>query len=397
MSTVDSQLVQLPPVVQLPIASGLLFGAGKLVNHYVGRKWERKQDGSKAPVLDGTTGWRDYMTKGTGKDVKDAYEKAKADSAAEIALTTAMITGAHSATAATAQTSTQGGMSVGLSAATDPDLDEATAQVNLTPPQKAVELPMSTNPESVDLTTAAEPAAGNLPAEAATPSATDYAAAATATVLAEAERAETGTGGTTYTTVAGAATVELKGLGALRAEPALTKVDDVTAGGDGRHHRNDDGEGPATGSTGSGGEAVAATDLATRGRELINDYVGAVGQLAEDPDVPSAMTVATGTGSGSESRVFDRISRVYNEPVAGPGENPAGSGVTGGSGEFISCTQRHVEWQEKKLLARVLGMTPEPAPDEGEGKRPEITFYSSSADGQNQVKFRGRDGFGDGI
>lgn len=398
MSAVDAQLVQLPPVVQLPIASGLLFGAGKLVNHYVGRKWERKQDGSKVEFTDGTTGWRDFMTKGAGKDVKDAYEKAKVDSAAEIALTTAMITGAHSATAATAQTSTQGGTSVGLSAATDPDLDEATAQVNLTPPQKTVVLPVSTDSASGSVISAADSDVESALAAGAPQSATDYAAAATATVLAEADRIEphhesAGTPGGALTTAgAGAAA-----LGALLAAPALTSADESAIDGNGRHRRADDGDSPATGFGGNRSEVTAAEGLVAKGRELKNEYRENIGKVAEEPDTTAAVSVATGANVSSESRVFDRISKVYNESVAGPDGSPAGSGVTGGSGGFVSWTQRHVEWQEKRLLARVLGMTPEPVADEGEGKRPGITFYSSSVSGDNQVKFRGKDGFGDEI
>ena len=400
---------QLPVVLQLLLASALLFAAGKGVNYFVGRKWQRGQDGKwKRVEDDGTTGWNDFRVNGGfGKTLSEVFAQANKDSAAELELSAAMISGAHT-TVTAVQHRAQGGSSEGTAVATNPEMDAATSSVKLTSPQPTVKLSLSSSSAGGSSTASAGQERTTLGAESsgvASQSAAEFAAAAAASIVAEAMRsgvdwdgaADAGRAGTG--TFADAA-ADAKGLGDLVAVPGRAASSDFIADQEGSRGSVVEEESAAavSGTETAGFAALTeAGDPATAGRRMIEEYMDAVGQLGEDPAAAQPVALATPTGVVGESRAFDRISKVYDEPVVAPGANPSGSGVTGGSGEFISCTQRRVEWQEKKTLALVLGMTPKRVDSDRSEKRPDVIFYSSSDDGNNQVKFRDKNGFGDGI
>ena len=407
---------RLPSVLQLLIASAVLYGCGKAVHKYIGKKWKHK-DGVRTPAPDGTTGWSDYVTNGRGKVLTEAFAKANQDSAAELAMSAAVVAGTHTAT----QRSAPGERSVRTGVAVDPAMDAAASTVNLTAPQSA----MVQQPGS-PTQTGAVPASGSVAGGAATggsaqsevgeaaQSATDIAAAATAAVLAAGEQEIADPIGDSATGVADTAVSPdaLSASGAAGAAAATSATVVVAVARDAGHgHRTDESGGvsvsaaaaaaavgsgtePASDATVEPGTAAAVLDPEAKRHQLINEYTDALGRFADHPDGDPQVTVVA--PEQLEPHTFDRITRVYAEP-AGTGNGPTDSGVTGGSGEFVSCTQRRLEWKERKILALTLGMRADPPLDEAEEKQPEITFYSSSEDGNNRVKFRGRDGFGDGI
>lgn len=402
---------QLPAILQLLIASAVLFGCGKAANYYIGRKWKKNPDGSTAPVTDGTTGWNDFFTNGRGKVVTDAFAQANKDSAKELALSAAEIAGTQPA----AQNGAQEGRTVdsGNGVVNDPDMDAATRTAAVSTPLPTVQhLMVTARPDATPTLTPHGDSVAGGPGQGVPggddevgrdgqggQTAAAIAAAATAAVLAAGEQTEphpltasdftTAAGGTGGTGGVGG-TGGMGGAGAVVPTP-----EDSTAppaphpeGHGGYPHTED----PATAAQASA-DPVPADPAAAR-RDNLSKYQDIVGGLAEDPDAVSQVPVTT--SESPDSPAFARITETYSAPAT-TGDNPVGSGVTGGTGQFVSCTQRHREWQETRTLALVLGMRAEPVPEDDQEKQPEILFYAPSSDGNNQVRFRRRNGFGDVI
>lgn len=391
-------LAKLPAFVTMLMSSVLFFIAGRVANSHIGRKWKREKDGTRVEILDGTTGWNDFRVNGgMGKWLAQPFNDAQKASAAELAMSAEIIDGTRETMGS--QGSAQKGVKVDNSAVEDPGMDEAVRTVELvsTQPTVTVALAADKDRSSADAETTGYP----VTADESGSSAREFAAAAAAALVAEADAgnamsAGSGVAGglvdpaTSPGKAESAATAATVGAGVMTA---------LTADGGSRHHRDDEETSPgqADAVTTADEKVDAAENPVAARRQMIESYIGAVEQITVDPDVIDEEPVAASTAQAAESTAFRRIAKVYDESVADGDVSPTTSGVTGGFGEFLSVTRRLVEWNEYKTLAKSLGMNIGPVPDELSEKKPNITFYSSSEDGKNDVRYRGRDGFGDAI
>ncbi|MBM4574893.1 hypothetical protein GS896_25310 [Rhodococcus hoagii] len=392
----------IPPLVMMLAASILFYYAGKLVNERIGRKWQRKQDGTKVEIKDGTTGWADFrQNNSTGKAISEAFDEAQKASAADLARSSSALDRVLakigvSASSTAADAGTQGGAKVLDRVVDDPVLDEAVQTVDLTTNETTTTVKLATGVEGGALV--AEDVNDDLGAEGGT-SARAFAAAAAAALIAE-EASNSGgpaTAGIESAFGALAPSPSAAGAGAAAAAAGMVATqaasvdvaDDSTGGG--RHRA--DGDGVAA----SHAHTVDPSDPVTARRQMLEDYYGAVEQMRHDPDTSTEDSTAGPIAKSAESTAFHRIAKAYDVPTASEQDAATARGVTGGSGEFLTASQRLVEWQEYRTLAKSLGMNLEPVADEQDNKHPKITFYTSSEDGHNEVRFRGRDGFGDAI
>ncbi|MDE8647532.1 hypothetical protein PXH69_21395 [Rhodococcus qingshengii] len=398
----------MPAVITMLISSALFFLAGKFANKYIGRRFKRDKDGNRIEITDsGATGWNDFRQNGgMGKWLAEPFNEAQKASKAELAMSEAIINGTSETHS---QSTTQKGSTVDQPVV-DPVLDEAVKTVDLTTKQPAVILDSvagkmltSTAPIGIDTVTEVQPAAGPM-------SSAEFAAAATSALIAEANgHAETQIPGakadafTDPTSLTGGGDI---GAGAVAGMAAATAAGAAATGasgypgsaGDdsgGRHHRND-GETPI-----GAAEAVAAAvalDPEAERRQTIANYLDAIEQISVDPDAVEDTSITTTiTTRDVDTTAFHRVAKVYSD-TAEPGEvDPISDGVVGRSGEFLSTVSNDVEWQEYKTLAKSMGMDIEPPPNESTEDRLNITFYSSTEDGKNEVRYRGRGGFGDAI
>ncbi|WP_301850653.1 hypothetical protein [Rhodococcus pyridinivorans] len=383
----------LPLILQLPIASGLFYGAAKLVNRYVGRKWRTNKDGSKSPETDGTSGWNDFVLNSEfGKTLSEAFTQAQKESSAELARSAAVIVGTQPT--AGIRRGAREGSAVTNEPVENPALDEAVHTVKIESPRPTAAIVLSAEKGAIhDPVTPEKGTAASSEHELVNTAVTDSAPAATVSVL------------------PGSALRD--GHVALSEDPS-NRVGlhggEVSSGESGRvgggHHVASATDNPEVRQdlstmldeqSGTADECVREPEDSERARrKLIDEYMGAIEQIAEVPDDSPSQQLTPPSGRAGEAAAFHRITKVYDEPITDP-QRTAGLGVTAGSGEFLSCTQRRVEFDERRILAESIGMRVQHEGDEQSTRVPEITFYRSSEDGNNEVRIRGRDGFGDGI
>lgn len=399
-----------PPLVSMLISSVGFYAAGKAANKTIGRKYKRDKEGNRTEILDGTTGWNDFRTKGgMGEWLAQPFNDAQKASKAQLELSESIITGTSTSTKS--QSAVQKGTKVD-EATKDPDLDAAVQLVDLTTKQPVTVVDTAAGKVGTAAAVAAAAAAAtSIPSDtAAGSSAKDIAAAATAAVVAGADTRNGSPSATPDMEWAAGGPFGDLGVSPQQAGVAMaaTAFGGAAAGaalmgsedGGGRHHRGTGKtliEAFGDTNTSAAPAPLVPVDPEAQRRESIASYRGAIEQISVDPDAIDDQVIAVAAARPIESTAFHRVAKVFNETVE-PGETePTTRGVVAGSGEFQSVTTGHVEWEQYKTLAKTMGMEIEPPKNDDAEKRPNITFYSSTDDGKNEIRFRGRDGFGDSI
>ena len=405
-------MAKMPAFVTMLLSSVLFAFAGRVANKRIGRKFKRAKDGTRVEIKDGTTGWNDFRHHGGfGQWFQDPFNQAQKASADELAMSDAIINGSSVST-----TTSQSSMSAHSASSTigqkggtvnspvpgDPEMDAAMATVDLRGNEPTLELDMFRKDGQEHVVLAERAADGT--AVAATQSTSEFVAAAVAAVAADAKsraaHSDDDVNGVPADMADTAAGI-FDGVKGVNADAAGGSTDSVTEAG-GRHHRvGEQSSSVAAAQAGAVSALNAQLDPETARRQSINSYLGAVEQISSDPDAVDDDQLSVTQPREAESTAFDRVAKVFSDSevddAANPGVKPDTPGVVGRSGEFLAAARDRAKWEECRTLGKTLGINVV-RPDDGTTENSSsITFYSTTDDGINVIRYPGRDGFGDVI